>query len=125
MSQIEILAVVFSVLVLLKIVLFLLSPMVLFKFGKSFLKKSSLLWVVYIVIGAVSGYYVIVNVDAASVGAVFLLASALIGIRLLPLSGKMIKAFESEFSRKKVLEKHWFSLVVWAVLSIWILISVL
>ncbi len=122
------LAVVFSILVLLKVVLVFLNPKGWFKFGKSLIKKRGLLWVIYIIIGVVSGYYVFVSVPAASVGAVFLLATALIGIRLMPLSDKLVKSLESEFqgaSRGKLLEKHWFSLIVWVVLSIWILIAVL
>ena len=122
------LAVVFAILVLLKVVLVFLNPKGWFKFGKSLMKQRGLLWVIYIIIGVLSGYYVFVNVDPASVGAVFLLATALIGMRLMPLSDKLVKSLEGEFvgaSRKKLLKKHWFSLIVWVVLSIWILVAVL
>ena len=81
MTPIEILAAIFAVLVLFKLILSIANPQARVKIAESFLNKNpATLTIIFLVLSAVIGYYVLSAVSIIEVAAVMMLLSALMGL---------------------------------------------
>ena len=123
MTPIEILAAIFAVLVLFKLILSIANPQARVKIAESFLNKNSaILTIIFLVLSAVIGYYVLSAVPIIEVAAVMMLLSALMGLYFIQYKKIMIQLLKEELkSRQNFLRKNWLSIFIWAFLAIWVI----
>lgn len=122
MTPIEILATIFAVIIILKLVVVSINPNLWMKTAGAMLKSEALTTLIYLVLTVVIGYYVFADLTVVQVAAVILLTSTLIGIGLGPYS-KLILKWGKEMVDVGV-SKAWLSMLIWGLLAIWVLYAV-
>ena len=122
MTPIEILATIFAVLVIVKLVVVTVKPDLWMRAAGAMLKSAVLTTLIYLALAVIIGYYIFTDLNVVQVGAVMLLASMLIGIGLGPYSKIILKLGEEFLSVG--LSKAWLAMLIWAALAIWVLYAV-
>ncbi len=122
MTPIEILATIFVVMVITKLVIITVKPNLWMKASAVLLKNEILTTLVYLVLAIVIGAYIFTDLTVVEVAAVMPLVSTLIGIGLGPYS-KIILKLSEEFLSVGV-GKAWLAMLIWAALAIWVLYAV-
>jgi hypothetical protein len=125
MTAIENIAIIFAILVLVKMIFVLTVPMKWMKFGKWALKKSCLTTLVYLGLITWVGYYVLLDMTVVQVAAVATLVALVGGLGIIPYSNELLKTGEKMLKNKEnMLKKNWLVIVIWVYFAIWVLISV-
>ena len=119
MTPIEILATIFAVVVILKLVVVSINPNLWMKTAGAMLKSEVLTTLTYLVLTVIIGYYVLAELTVVQVAAVILLTSTLIGIGLGPYSKYILKWGEEMVAVG--VNKTWLSMLIWGALAIWVL----
>ena len=123
MDAFEILAVIFSVMVLVKLAAVLVSPVSWMNTAGAMLKYPRACTLVYAALAAVVGYYVFARMDIVEVVSVMLLTSLLMGVGLGPYSRTILRLGKEMAGEG--FGRLWPSMVIWAVIAIWALYAVL
>ncbi len=124
MTAIEILAVIFSAIIILKILIFIINPNLL-KISAKLLKKPLFIIPVYLIFAGTVGYYIFKIWNIVGVAAVMLLTSILIGLNFIvfpQVTDGIIK--EMSASRKTLLHKAWLPTLIWLGIALWTLYAV-
>lgn len=125
MITIEILATIFSILVLLKIFLTLTMPRVRIKIAEAFFKRISIFTAVYVALTGIIGYYLFSNVDIVIIAAVMLFTSFLFGFSLVLFWPELLKKQKELLSNTNLLmKKFWFLLLIWLIFSLLVLYKI-
>jgi len=119
MTPIEILATIFAVFVIVKLVVVSVKPGLWMKWAKGMLKNELLITLIYFVLAVIIGYYIFAEMTVVQVAAVTLWVSMLIGIGFVPYSKILLKTSDELLSVG--ISKGWLSMLIWAVLAIWVL----
>lgn len=115
----EVLAWIFAVAILLKLVAGLSKPADWFKAAESMLQKQALLTLIMLVLALIVGYLVFANLSAAQIGTVMLFTGLLTGIAFVPYWKNIIAAAKETMStRSKLLEKNWLAILIWAIVAL-------
>lgn len=122
MTSIEILALIFALFILIKLIVVAISPKKWITFSKAALRNKGPIYVVYIILTIIVGYFVLNSLSIVEVGAVMLLVSLLAALSFLPYAKKLI-VFSDEIMNG-VFKKSWLVIIIWIVLALWILYSV-
>ncbi len=127
MTPIEVLASIFAVLVLFKLLLSIFNPQLRIKIAEAFLSKNpTTLTIIFLMLALLIGYYVFSSLSIVEVAAVMLFMSLLMGLFFIQYYKIMIKMLEDELkSRSDFLRKNWLSLLIWAGIAIWMLYALL
>ena len=123
MDGLEVLAVIFSVIVLLKFAGLLISPVSWMDTAGAMLNHPRACTWVYAVLAAVVGYLVFARMDIVEVVSVMLFTSLLMGVALGPYSRTLLR-----LGREMAGEgfgRLWPSMVIWTVIAVWALYEVL
>ena len=125
MTPNEIIATILSVLILLKLVVFYLSPNSLKNLQKKMLANVKNTQIVYIVAILIVGYYVLQSLSPVDIGAVLLLSGLLIGLNFVSMP-KPFEAMLDSFwrNRKSISKKIWWIWVIWVAIAAYILWSI-
>jgi hypothetical protein len=123
MAPIEILATIFAVFVIVKLVVVTVKPGLWMKWAKGMLKNELLITLIYFVLAVIIGYYIFAELTVVQVAAVTLWVSMLIGIGFVPYSKILLKTSDELLSVG--ISKAWLSMLIWAGLAIWVLYAVL
>ena len=120
MSAIDVLAVIISLLILVKIgVIFLAGPKVWIKVPQFLLKYKQVTVLVYSLGVLVTGYYLLAALSVTEVMAAVLFSSLLLGVSLVPYYDTILKASQKELQdRKSVIRKFWMQLIFWVILAV-------
>ncbi len=121
-SPIEILALIFAVAVLAKLLFIAFNPKSWMDISSSILKESGWLVVVYLILSVVVGKFIFATMDIIQVAAVMLFTSILIGLNAMPYSKEILKLGKS-IVNSNTLEKAWLSALIWAALALWVLFT--
>ncbi len=78
--------------------------------------------VIYLILAAIVGYYVLTSINIMDVAVVMLFTSLLIGVSLAPYSTSLIKLQEEVMSVG--VGKAWLPMLIWGILALWILYAV-
>ena len=124
MTPIEILAAVFAILTLAKILILAIKPEALLKASEALLNRRDGMTIVCLILSAVVGYYVLTSVDIVEVAAVMLFTSLLMSLFLLPYYNDVLKIKEFFWRRSEMLRRSWWSLLIWVGLAVWVLYKV-
>ena len=126
MTPIEILATIFAVLVLFKLLLSIISPQSRLKMAESITSKNpAILTIILLALTAIVGYYIFNSYSIVDVAALMLFLSGLIALVFVPYQKLMIKLLREELkSRTIFLSKNWLSILIWAIIAIWVFYTV-
>ena len=121
MRPIEIIAVISAILILLKTLMFLINPKKALKIREDILNKTVLLTGMYAVLLIVVGYFVITEISIVNTFAGLIFGILLMGLSLVIYPKAMINLVKAiAKDRKKLI----LPMIVWVVLSIWVLYAV-
>lgn len=127
MTALEIIATIFAIFVLVKIVVVLIDPQIwMKKVAEPLLGNPRLATAVYLVLAIVVGYYVFASLHIVDVAAVMLFTALVMGVGMMPYSKALLKlAGEMSATRSDLLRNAWLPIVIWTVIALWVLTSVL
>ncbi len=123
MTSIEVLATIFAVLVLVKLVFIRTNLKAWMNFAQTILRNSVAALLVYLVLAAVVGYFIFSSMTIVQVGAVMLFTSLLMGVGLAPYSQVILKVGEEMLTEG--VGKASLSMLIWTGISLWVLYGVL
>ncbi len=119
MAALEILAIIFSILILLKIIIIFIRPNLMMKFAAKLMQNSTLLYVLYLIVAIIIGYYLSLNLSIIQIAAVMFFTSFLFGISMIPY---LRKAFDAKMgmmqTRSEIIKHFWLSILIWLAIAI-------
>lgn len=118
-TPMQIITLVLAVLVLLKILVMMAKPKFLLNLSEKLMGNKALFTLIALILAAITGYVVLKNVDIVTVGAVMAFTASLMALSWAPHSKAL--ADMREKMTESALRKSWLSVVIWAVLSVWML----
>ncbi len=123
MTPIEILATIFAILILFKLLLSVINPQARLKMVEAILNKNpTILTIIFLILTAIIGYYIFDSFTIVNVAAVMIFLSALMGLFFIQYKKIMIRLLKEELkSRSEFIRKNWLSILIWAGLAIWTL----
>ena len=126
MTAIEVIATIFAILVLVKLVVVLINPQLwMKKVAEPLLGNPRLATTVYGVLAIVVGYYVLTRMYIANVAAVMAFTALVMGVSMIPYAKALLKmAEEMSATRADLLRNAWLPIVIWGVIALWVLTSV-
>ena len=119
MSTISILAVIFSLIVIVKISFVFVTPHRWLRVVDALFQNTKIVTIVYAVLSLIVGYYILHNFNIVQVAAIMLFTSLLIGLALLPFS-EAILSLRGELlgSRLDILRKTWLTVLIWTAIAL-------
>jgi len=121
MTPVEILAFVFSLVILVKLLMIFIYPEFSLKMAKSAAKNKLFTTILYLVLAAIIGYYLFQSFTIVQIAAIMLFTSLLVGITILPYMEHSIKIKEG---LRGNIKKSWLAILIWFVFAILVLIAV-
>lgn len=127
MTALEVIATIFALLIVVKIVVVLVNPQVwMEKVAEPLLGNPRLATAVYGILAIVVGYYVFGYLDIIDVAAVLAFGALLTGLGMIPYAEPLLKtAEEMVATRATLLRKAWLPIVIWTAIALWVLSSIL
>lgn len=126
MAPIEVLATIFAVAILIKVIILLINPEPFMKIAESMLKNTRMVVAIYFILAVVVGYYILSSLSAIEVAAVMLFTAILIGLTLFAYSNAMFRIIkETPRSRADLFKKTWLSMLIWVGIAIWTLYALI
>jgi hypothetical protein len=127
MTAIEILATIFSVLILVKLITYIIAPRPVMNFAEKLLKKKLWVSIIYFTLAIIVGYYVLCSLSIVQVAAVMLFTSMLIGLSLIPYTDLWSEIVDrmALTSRAEMFKKNWLILLIWVMIAVWTLFEVI
>jgi hypothetical protein len=119
MSPTKILATIFAIAVLVKITLIIIKPNLWMKVVDVIMENYVRTMVIYLVLAAVVGSYILTRISILDIAVVMLFTSLLVGVSLLPYSASLLKLREDIL--RVGLGKAWLPMLIWSLLALWIL----
>jgi hypothetical protein len=123
MTPIEIIALIFGVLVLVKVVCVFINPKSLIKKATKILKHPTALTVTYLVLLVVLGIQIFAVLTIEQVASVILFTVLLVGLSLVPYADTTLK-LTKHILGKDMVKKEWLPLAIWIVLAVWAVYAV-
>ena len=118
-TGVEIIALILSVIVLLKLILLTIKPDLLFGLSKKWFSNVKLFQGAIVVVSAIILYFLLQTLSIVQIFAVSLFTAALYALLLAPYAQKLMKLFKP----KTIVKDNWLAFVVWVGLSLWELIE--
>ena len=118
----KILAVIFAVLVLIKLAFLLITPTRWLGMAQSFLGYTAAMMVVYLILLIIIGYFIFTSIDLIDVAVVMLFTGLLMGLNLIPYAASLQKITQEIASAG--LGKAWLALIIWVAIAVSVLYRV-
>jgi hypothetical protein len=115
----KILAGVFAVLILVKLLFLLISPGKWMGVATVFLGHHVVLWGVYLALIILVGYYIFASLDLIDIALVMFFTSLVVGITLIPYSASLLKV-GGEFAATG-LGRQWLPALIWVAIAVAVL----
>ena len=125
MTPIEILATIFAILVLVKLLIVAVNPKLWMKGVESIVSNYAFTTIVYVLLTVIIGYIIFKSLSIVQVAAVMLFTSVLIGLTMVPYLDKLL-ALGKEIvgTRSEMFRRGWLAIVIWAGIAVWTLYAV-
>ncbi len=120
MTPIEILALLFAVLILVKMTFITFAPKKWMKFADKVLKKAHIFTWVYLFAAILIGFYIFQVFTIVDVAAIAMLIALLYGVTLMPYAEELYKVAHKKLN-KNIWKEYWLQLAIWIVLALWTL----
>ena len=118
MTPIEIIALIFIVIAIVKMVSVFINPKPGLNFAKKFTGSPMLLMIIDLIIGGVILYYLLQELTIIHIIAVMFFTVMLVKIAFMPFIGEMLSVTD-KILKKGLVKKSWLYLLVWTVLLLW------
>lgn len=115
----KILAGVFAALILVKLLFLIISPGKWMGFAGVFLGHQAVLWVVYLALIILIGYYIFASLDLIDIALVMFFTSLVVGITLIPYSASLLKV-GGEIAATG-LGRQWLPALIWVAIAVAVL----
>jgi len=126
MNAIELLAWIFVIGVLFKLVAVLFKPADWLKAAEAMVQNRALSALVYAILAVIVGYFVLTNLSAAQIGVVMLFTGLLTGVAMMPYWKNLLEVTkESMATRGQLLAKNWPAMLIWAAVAIYLIYGLL
>ena len=126
MTPIEILATIFAIFVLVKLLIVTINPKLWMKIAEAILGNYTFTTIVYLLLAVIVGYYIFASLNIVQVAAVMLFTSLLMGLGFVPYSEIILKTAKERLgTRSDLFREGWLSIVIWLGISVWVLYTVL
>jgi O-antigen/teichoic acid export membrane protein len=112
----------FAALILVKLLFILISPGKWMGAAGVFLGHQAVLWVVYLVLIVVLGYYIFSSLDLIDIALVMFFTSLVVGLSLIPYSSELLKV-GGEMAAGG-LARQWLPALIWIALAVAVLYRV-
>jgi len=122
MNAIEIIALVFALGILLKMVLVLFSKKSWMGFVKKIYSKPMILFLIEFIVAVIVFGYLLQSLSIVEIMACIVLGALLTGMSFTFFMKELYPSFE-KMLKSKVLKKAWLLMLVWLALAIWVLIA--
>ena len=119
----KILAGIFAVLILVKLAALLVIPGQWMSFGKLFLEHHLMVTWIYLVLLAITGYFIFSGLNLIDIALVMFFTSLLTGLTLLPYSTQLVQLGDAMTAAG--FGKAWLSLAIWGAVAVAVLLKVL
>jgi 4-amino-4-deoxy-L-arabinose transferase-like glycosyltransferase len=118
----KILAGIFAVLILVKLAALLVIPGKWMSFGRVFLEHHLMATWIYVVLLAITGYFIFSGLNLIDIALVMFFTSLLTGLTLLPYSAQMVQLGDAMTATG--FGKAWLSLVIWGAVAVAVIFKV-
>lgn len=123
MNALEVMTVILSVFVLIKLVVLAIDPKKWMKFAEKLLSRKGWVQAIYLVLVLVAGYYLFQYLTIVEVLATVAFVSLLIALAFIPYSDRLLAIYKKT-DMKGMLLKSWLPTIIWLILIVWGLIAV-
>jgi hypothetical protein len=125
MTAIEILAVIFAALVLVKLLFVTVNPKLWMKGAGSIGNAYIFSTLAYVLLAVIVGYIIFKSLSIVQVAAVMLFTTVLIGLTMVPYLDKLLALGEEIVgTRTGMFRKSWLAIVIWIGIAVWTLYTV-
>jgi hypothetical protein len=127
MTALEMIATIFSLLIVVKIAVVLVNPQLwMQKVAEPLLGNPRVATAVYGGLAIVVGYYVFTALEITDIAAVMAFGALVGGLGMIPYAQPLMKiAEEISATRSNLIRKAWLPIVIWVVIALWTLGAVL
>ena len=122
MNPIEVLALIFGIGLIGKLIVAILNPKPSMKLAKRLLKHTTFTTILYLVLAGVVGIYVFQSMSITQVAAALLFGAFLLGLCLIPYADTALK-IGNVMMGKNMIKKDWLALIIWVALAMWAIIA--
>ncbi|MFH1365314.1 MAG: hypothetical protein ABIH28_01905 [archaeon] len=119
MTPVEIIALVLIIAGLVKMLVILLSPGKWMGFAKKVYAKPKLMSFVFLILAAIVFYYLMQELSIVQILAASAFTALLLGIGLAPHVKILLKKYEEQIKRGKILKENWLYALAWLALMLW------
>ena len=124
MTPIEVLATVFAVAILVKLVFVAASPKTYLRLVDAMAANTKLVSALYLVMAAIIGYYVLAEFTIVQVAAVIMFVMPRLGLAWAPHLGKFLGVVREAMGQPgEALKRNWLSVIIWGAMAVWVLYS--
>ncbi len=125
MTAIEILATIFAVLVLVKLLMIMVNPKAWLALAERMLKVRAELTALYAVLAVIIGYFIFSSLSIVQVAAVMLFTSIIIGLSMFQYSAAIMETVKhTPATGPEMFRKNWLIITIWASIAVWTLCAV-
>lgn len=121
-NAVEIIALVVSILIIVKLLVISFSPKSWYNLAKSLYKSSIVLFVVELILAGVVFYYLLQSFTIVEIMAVITLGALLTGMSF-ALYAKEFMGLAGKMLGKGTLKRMWLPILIWLALAVWTLVE--
>jgi len=118
MTPIEIIALIFIIIAIVKMISVFINPGFGLNFAKKFTGYPMLLMIIDLIIGGVILYYLLQKLTIVHIIAVMFFTVILVKIALMPFMGDMLSVTD-KILKQGLVKKSWLYMLIWTVLLLW------
>ncbi len=122
MTALEVLATIFAVLILVKLLMIMVNPKAWLGLAEGMFKMRAEITALYAVLAVVIGYFVFTSLSVVQVAAVMLFTSILIALGMFQYSTAILEIMRrTPTTGPEIFRKNWLTIIIWMTISIWTL----
>ena len=114
---------VFSIIVVVKLVTVIFSPKTWFNIVKPLYKSHIVLFVVELILAAILFYYLLMNLTIIQIFGAIVLGALLTGMTFAVYGKETLDWAKKLLREKTLIKKAWLPILIWLVLVIWVLVE--
>ena len=124
-TSLEIIALIFIVAAVLKIVVILVAPKSYLGFAKKVWSNALVMSVIMLALAGVVLYYLLQTLSIVQIVAAGMFIALLVGVGFAPYASHLLKIYEKKIGNGRFLRENWLYLLVWLGLMGWALYELL
>jgi hypothetical protein len=126
MTSLEILATIFAVLILFKLVMIMVNPKAWLGVAEKLLRLRAEITALYAVLALIIGYFIFSSLSIVQVAAVMLFTSIIIGLGIFQYSAIAMEMVKHTLTtRAEIFRRNWLIIIIWTGFAVWTLYAVL